>query len=70
MKFLKAMGKVYAHGCSGPWQMGNQRVERDPADRKRLVILGLMIVPILLGGIAFADQIGGPCRISWEGRRL
>ncbi len=28
-------------------------------DRKRLVILGLLIVPIIIGGIAFADQIGG-----------
>jgi len=28
-------------------------------DRKRLLILGLLMVPVLLGGIAFADQIGG-----------
>lgn len=28
-------------------------------DKKRLVILGLLTVPIILGGIAFADQIGG-----------
>ena len=26
-------------------------------DRKRLVILGLLTVPIILGGIAFAEQI-------------
>lgn len=27
-------------------------------DRKRIMILGLLLVPIILGGIAFADQIG------------
>ncbi len=27
--------------------------------RKRLVILGLLLIPALLGGIAFADEIGG-----------
>ncbi len=29
------------------------------SDKKRLLILGLLTIPILLGGIAFADQIGG-----------
>jgi len=28
-------------------------------DRKRLIILGLLTIPVILGGIAFADQIGG-----------
>jgi len=28
-------------------------------DRKRMLILGLLTLPVLLGGIAFADQIGG-----------
>jgi len=28
-------------------------------DRKRLLVLGALMVPVLLGGIAFADQIGG-----------
>jgi len=28
-------------------------------DKKRLLILGLLTIPIILGGIAFADQIGG-----------
>ncbi len=27
-------------------------------DRKRLILLGLLLVPIVLGGIAFADQLG------------
>ena len=29
------------------------------SDKKRLLILSLLTIPILLGGIAFADQIGG-----------
>jgi len=28
-------------------------------DRKRLIVLGLMLLPILIGGIAFADKLGG-----------
>jgi len=28
-------------------------------DRRRLIILGLLTLPVILGGIAFADQIGG-----------
>ncbi len=27
-------------------------------DRKRLIILGLLLVPVMLGGVAFADQLG------------
>ena len=27
-------------------------------ERKRLIILGLLIVPVIVGGIAFADQVG------------
>jgi uncharacterized protein len=29
------------------------------SDKKRLLILGLLTIPIILGGIAFADEIGG-----------
>ena len=29
------------------------------SDKKRLLILGLLTIPVILGGIAFADQIGG-----------
>ncbi len=28
-------------------------------DRKRMIVLGLLTIPVILGGIAFADQIGG-----------
>ncbi len=28
-------------------------------DRKRLIILGLLTIPVIFGGIAFAEQIGG-----------
>jgi len=28
-------------------------------DRKRLIILGLLLIPILIGGIAFADKLSG-----------
>jgi uncharacterized membrane protein YfcA len=28
-------------------------------DRKRIMLLGLMLIPVLLGGVVFAEQIGG-----------
>jgi len=39
------------------WEIDNSRTIL--GDRRRLLILGLITVPVILGGIAFADQIGG-----------
>ncbi len=39
------------------WELGVSKTVF--SDKKRLLILGLMTIPIILGGIAFADQIGG-----------
>ena len=37
------------------WEIDNSNIIL--RDRKRLVILGLLLIPIILGGVAFADQI-------------
>jgi len=39
------------------WELGVSRAVF--SDKKRLLILGLLTIPIILGGLAFADQIGG-----------
>ncbi|MBN2125022.1 MAG: sulfite exporter TauE/SafE family protein [Deltaproteobacteria bacterium] len=59
MKFLQTWGKFLMAGAQAHarWEM---EVSRNIlGDRRRLVILGLLTLPVLLGGIAFADQIGG-----------
>ena len=39
------------------WEINNAKTIL--ADRRRIIILILMLLPILLGGIAFSDDIGG-----------
>ncbi|MGD8389175.1 MAG: sulfite exporter TauE/SafE family protein [Desulfobacteraceae bacterium] len=58
MKFLKQWGHFMMMGARAHarWELDVSRTIL--GDRKRLLILGLLMVPVLLGGIAFADQIG------------
>ena len=58
MKFLKQWGQFMMMGARAHarWELDVSRTIL--GDRKRLLILGLLMVPVLLGGIAFADQIG------------
>jgi uncharacterized membrane protein YfcA len=58
MNFLRAWGRFMMMGAKA-----HARWEIDVSstifgDKRRLIILGLLIAPIILGGIAFADQIG------------
>jgi uncharacterized protein len=57
MGFFKQFGQflVAASQAHARWEMDVARTIM--GDKKRLVILGLMLVPIILGGIAFADQV-------------
>lgn len=59
MKFFKQWGRFMMMGtrAHAAWELEVSRTIL--GDRKRLVILGLLIIPILLGGFAFADQISG-----------
>ena len=59
MKFLRqfhdlmlAGGRAYA-----AWEIETSK--RILGDRKRLLLLGLLLIPIVLGGIAFADEMAG-----------
>ncbi|MDY6952861.1 MAG: sulfite exporter TauE/SafE family protein, partial [Thermodesulfobacteriota bacterium] len=59
MHFFRQWGAFMMMGARtfAQWDIDNST--RILHDRKRLIILGLLIVPILIVGIAFADQIGG-----------
>jgi uncharacterized protein len=58
MNFFKQWGRFMMLGAKAhaQWELNVSRTILH--DRRRLLILGLLIVPILLGGFAFADQIG------------
>jgi uncharacterized membrane protein YfcA len=59
MKFVRELGHFMVMGARAhaKWEM--EVSQRILGDRRRLVILGLLLVPILLGGIAFADEVAG-----------
>ena len=59
MNFLRQWGQFMMMGAKAHarWEIGVSNTVF--SDKKRLVILGLLTIPIILGGIAFADQIGG-----------
>jgi len=59
VNFLRQWGQFMMMGAKthARWEIGVSTTIF--SDKKRLLILSLLTIPILLGGIAFADQIGG-----------
>jgi uncharacterized membrane protein YfcA len=59
MHVLKQCGKLMLMGARihAQWEINVSNTIW--GDKRRMAILGLLMVPIILGGIAFADQIGG-----------
>ncbi len=59
MNFFKQWGQFMMMGtkCMARWEIDNATTIL--RDRKRLVVLGLLLVPVIIGGIAFADEISG-----------
>ncbi|MFH1035648.1 MAG: TSUP family transporter, partial [Pseudomonadota bacterium] len=58
MNFFKQLGQFMVAGARAhaQWELDVSRTIL--ADKKRLFLLGLMLVPIILGGVAWADQLG------------
>ncbi len=59
---MKWLRNIYDGMCLGAqsyaqWDITTSR--RILRDRRRLLVLGLLLIPIALGGIAFADEIAG-----------
>ncbi|MBI4774261.1 MAG: sulfite exporter TauE/SafE family protein [Deltaproteobacteria bacterium] len=59
MGFFKQWGRFMMIGAKAhaQWEIDVSRTIL--GDKKRMLILGLLTLPVLLGGIALADQIGG-----------
>jgi uncharacterized membrane protein YfcA len=59
VNFLKQWGQFMMTGAKAhaQWEIGVSNTIF--GDKKRLIILGLLTIPAILGGIAFADQISG-----------
>ena len=59
MSFLKQWGRFMMMGAKAHarWEINISNTIL--GDRRRLIILGLLTLPVILGGIAFAEQIGG-----------
>jgi len=60
MSFFRQWGQFMMMGarCLAKWEINNANIIL--GDRKRLAILGLLLVPIIIGGIAFADVFVEP----------
>jgi uncharacterized membrane protein YfcA len=58
MNFMRQWGRFMMCGAKAhaAWEL--QVSKTILGNKKRLIILGLLIVPVILGGIAFADQMG------------
>ena len=59
MSFFKQMGQFMMAGARAHAKWELQMSRNILGDRKRVLILGLCLIPIVLGGVAFADQIAG-----------
>lgn len=58
MNFFRQWGNFMMLGAKAHAQWEIDVSNTILRDRKRLVILGLLIIPVILGGLAFADQVG------------
>ena len=59
MRFLKHLGQFMIMGARAHAQWEIEVSRRIVTDRKRLAILGLLLVPVIFGGLAFAEEISG-----------
>jgi len=59
MSFFSQLGNFMMMGARAhaKWELDVSKTIL--GDKKRMAILGLLTIPVILGGIAFADQIGG-----------
>lgn len=59
MKAFRQLGHLMLMGARAHAKWEVDVSSRILGDRRRLAVLGLLLVPIILGGIAFADEIAG-----------
>jgi hypothetical protein len=70
MNFFREWGQFMMMGARAlaKWEVDNSNTIL--RERKRLIMLGLLIVPVIVGGIAFADQVGEAMPEFLGGKRL
>ncbi|MBI5550832.1 MAG: sulfite exporter TauE/SafE family protein [Desulfobacterales bacterium] len=58
MGFFRQWGEFMLQGSRmhAQWEINNAKIIL--GDRKRMMVLGLLVLPVVLGGIVFADQVG------------
>ncbi|MCB2186576.1 MAG: sulfite exporter TauE/SafE family protein [Deltaproteobacteria bacterium] len=59
MGFFRSMGQFMMAATQAQAQWEIKVSQTILGDKKRMFILGLLLIPVVLGGVAFADQIGG-----------
>ena len=59
MSFFKDLGHFMIMGARAHAKWEIEVSKRILGDRRRLAVLGLLLIPIIFGGIAFADEIAG-----------
>ncbi|MBC7238381.1 MAG: sulfite exporter TauE/SafE family protein, partial [Chloroflexi bacterium] len=57
MGFFRDFGKLMVEGSRSfaRWELDNARVIM--GDRRRLALLGLLLVPVIVGSVAFAEEV-------------
>ncbi|MBU0484492.1 MAG: sulfite exporter TauE/SafE family protein [Proteobacteria bacterium] len=69
MQFFNQLGHFMIMGARAHAKWEIEVSLRIMGDRKRLAILGLLLIPIILGGIAFADEIAGALPMVLGGKK-
>ena len=57
MSFFKQWAQFMLAGAKAHARWEKQMSDNILGSRKRLLVLGLFLLPVLIGGIAFADQL-------------
>jgi len=57
MSTFKQVGQLMMAGARAHAKWEKEMSDRILGDRKRLIILGLLVLPILLGGMVYADEL-------------
>ncbi|NCC77478.1 MAG: sulfite exporter TauE/SafE family protein, partial [Clostridia bacterium] len=58
MKFFRQLNQFMVAGAKAQAQWELEMSTNILKSRKRLLVLGLLLVPAIIGGVCFADQIG------------
>lgn len=69
MNFFKQWGRFMMFGAQAHARWEMEMSNTILGDRRRLLILGLLTVPVLLGGVVFADEIAGVLPMVLGGKK-